>query len=338
MTRTAHDMANAAPRSDGATRSAVVERGRAVLLLEAEALRETERRLGEEFARAVELVARSSGRVIVCGVGKSGIIGRKIAATLTSTGTPAVSLHAADSVHGDLGIVDEADVALLISKSGESDELLSLLQHLKRFGVPAIAITGAPRSTLAAHADVVLDGWVQEEACPFDLAPTASTTVALALGDALAMALLETKGFRAEDFARLHPGGALGRRMLTRVRDVMITESLPLLPRGATMREAIVALAERRGTAIVVDDAGRLEGVITAGDLTRLMERVPDVMTVPVTDVMTRTPRLATPDELGSEAVHRMESHGVMALPVVDHDRHVIGVVHLHDLLRAGVA
>lgn len=324
--------------ADPALISPVLERARRVLALEAEALRETESRLGDEFVRAVELIAHSAGRVIVCGVGKSGLIGRKVAATLTSTGTPAVFLHPADSVHGDLGIVGESDIAILISKSGESDELLGLLDHLKRFGVSTVAITANPDSTLALHADVTLDAWVREEACPHGLAPTTSTTVALALGDALAVALLEEKGFGAADFARIHPGGALGRRMLTRVRDVMLTDNLPMLPLNATMREANVQLTERRGIAIVVDDRRSVLGVITAGDLSRLMEREPDWMGIAVDRVMNRTPKLATPDELGSAVVHRMEEHGIMSVPVVDSDNALRGVIHLHDLMRARVA
>lgn len=316
----------------------VLAQGRRVLALESEALREAGTRIGDAFVRAVEIIASSSGRVIVCGVGKSGLIGRKVAATLTSTGTPAVFLHPADSVHGDLGIVGEADVAILISKSGESDELLALLDHLKRLGVATVAITSNVESTLAAHADVTLDAWVREEACPHGLAPTTSTTVALALGDALAVALLEEKGFGAADFARIHPGGALGRRMLTRVRDVMLTDELPTLAIHATMRDAIVQLAERRGIAVVVDDCERVVGVITAGDLTRLMEREAEPMHVAVSAVMNRAPKFAGPDELGSAVVHRMEEHGIMAAPVLTENGALCGIVHLHDLLRAGVA
>jgi len=319
------------------SRADVVERGRRVVRLEREALEEVERRLGEDFARAVELVATAEGRVIVAGVGKSGLIGRKIAATLTSTGTPATFLHPVESVHGDLGIVGPRDVAILLSKSGETVELLPLLEELKRLGVRVIALTGDVGSTLGRHADVALDAWVREEACPHDLAPTTSTTAALALGDALAVALLEEKGFRREDFARLHPGGALGRKLLTRVSDVMVASQLPLLGPEATMRDAVVQLAERRGIAIVVNE-GRLAGVLTAGDLTRLMEREDDVFAVPVARVMTANPKMARPDELASAAVFRMEKHGIMALPVVDDDERVVGVVHLHDLMRAGVA
>ena len=312
--------------------------GRRVLKLEREAIAAAESRLGEQFVSAVEAVIAAPGRVIVCGVGKSGLIGRKIAATLTSTGTPAVFLHAADSVHGDLGIVGASDVAILISKSGESDELLPLLQYLKRIGVTTIAIAGDCASTLAVHSDIVLDASVLEEACSNGLAPTTSTTVALAIGDALAIALLEENGFDADDFARIHPGGALGRKLLTSVRDVMVTESLPTLSTSATMRQAIVELAERRGIVMVLDENARLIGVLTAGDLTRLMERDADVLGVVVAEVMNRTPRTASPDELGSAAVHRMEQHGIMALPVVTTDGALVGVVHLHDLMRAGVA
>jgi arabinose-5-phosphate isomerase len=318
-------------------RATLLERGRQVVRLECEALAEVERRLDDSFVRAVELIAGSTGRVLVAGVGKSGIIGRKIAATFTSTGTPASFLHPVDSVHGDLGIVGQHDVAILISKSGETNELVGLLQHLKRFGVRTIALTGVAESTLARHADVSLDAWVREEACPHDLAPTTSTTAALAIGDALAVVLLEEKGFRREDFARIHPGGSLGRQLLTRVDDVMLTERLPTLPIDATMREAIVLLAERRGIAIVLE-ADRLVGVLTAGDLTRLMERVENPLAVAVRDVMTSSAKVAMLGELGSAAVYRMERHGIMAMPVVDESRHVHGVVHLHDLMRAGVA
>lgn len=321
------------------TREAIVERGRRVLRMERDALAATEERLGDGFAQAVEAIARSRGRVIVTGVGKSGLIGRKIAATLTSTGTPATFLHPVDSVHGDLGIVGPEDVAILLSKSGESDELLGLLEHLKRLGVRTIAVTGNEKSSLARHCDVALDAWVREEACPHDLAPTTSTTVALALGDALAVALLEEKGFAREDFARIHPGGSLGRQLLTRVEDVMVTDRLPIVPPTATMRDAIVCIAELRGLAIVASEDRRVQGVLTGGDLSRLMERVEDrVLAVPVTEVMNRNPKLARGGELASAVVYRMEQHGIMSMPVVDEEERVIGVVHLHDLLRARVA
>jgi arabinose-5-phosphate isomerase len=319
------------------TRQEIVERGRRVLRLETEAVAALEKRLGDEFADAVELIARSKGRVIICGVGKSGLVGRKIAATLTSTGTPATFLHPVDSVHGDLGIVGAEDVAILISKSGESDELLALLSHLKGFGARTIAITGESNSALARNCDVVLDARVTEEACPHDLAPTTSTTAALALGDALAVALLQEKGFRREDFARLHPGGALGRALVTKVEEIMLARDLPILRDGATMREAAVLIAKRRGIAIIVDARSHVEGVLTAGDLSRLIERTEDVFSVPVRGVMTRTPKLARVGELASAVVYRMEQHGLMAFPVVNASDELVGVVHLHDLMRARV-
>jgi len=315
----------------------IVECGRRVVRLEREALTEIETRLGDEFARAVRVIADSKGRVIVAGVGKSGLIGRKIAAKLTSTGTPASFLHPVDSVHGDLGIVGGDDVAILISKSGESDELLELLAHLKGFGVRTIAITGDHGSALARHCDVSLDAGVREEACPHDLAPTTSTTAALVLGDALAVALLQEKGFLREDFARLHPGGALGRKLVVRIEEIMLHDNLPVLAESDTMREAIVMIAQRRGIAIVVDGTRRVDGVLTAGDLSRLIERGGEILPIVVKTVMTTKPKIARAGELASAVAYRMEQHGIMAMPVVDDDDGLVGVVHLHDLLRARV-
>lgn len=321
-----------------ASRQRIVAQGRRVLALERDAIAATLDRLGDSFARAVELMRDTKGRVIVAGVGKSGLVGRKIAATLTSTGTPASFLHPADSVHGDLGIVGAEDVAILISKSGESDELLALVEHLKRLGVRIIALTGDHASGLAKHADVFLDASVSEEACPHDLAPTTSTTVALAIGDALAVALLAEKGFKREDFARLHPGGSIGRRLLTQVDEIMERDNLPVMHQGDTMRQAIVLLAERRGIAIMVDAGERVIGVMTAGDLTRTMEREPDVMRVPVEQVLNRTPRVARHNELASAVVFRMEQHGIMSMPVLGDGDRLVGVIHLHDLMRARLA
>jgi arabinose-5-phosphate isomerase len=301
--------------------------------MEAAAVAALERRLGEPFVRAVEGILNVRGRVIVSGLGKSGIIARKIAATLTSTGSPAIFLHPIDALHGDLGIVGPADVALLLSKSGESGELHALLEWLARFGVMVVALTGNPDSTLAREAGIVLDCAVDEEACPHDLAPTSSTTAALAMGDAIAVSLFVARGFQEEDFARLHPGGNLGRRLL-RVRDVMISQGIPLLPPTATMRECVVLLAERRGTVGIVDDRNVLLGVVTSGDLTRLMEREAHFLSVPVAHVMTVSPRTAEPNQLAANAVGVMERHGVMALPVLEAGR-VVGMVHLHDLIRA---
>ena len=318
--------------------SDLAERGRRVLLLEAGAVQRAAERLGTSFAAAIELLQKARGRVIVSGVGKSGLIARKIAATFTSTGTPAVYLHPVDSLHGDLGIVGPDDAAILLSNSGSTDELFGLVTHLKRLAVPIIALTGDAQSILARQADVVIDSGVEEEACPETLAPTASTTTALALGDALAVTLLEVKGFRREDFAALHPGGAIGRRLLLRVADVMVTADVPRLSADRPMRECVVLLAAKRGTVAVVDGAGALEGVVTAGDLTRVMNGSKDFLDRPVRDVMTRTPKTAAADELAAAAVHRMEQHGIMALPVLDGGKKVVGMVHLHDLMRAGAA
>ena len=313
-----------------------VDLGRRVLRLESAAVAAVADRLDDRFDQAVGLLAGAGGRVIVTGVGKSGLVARKIAATLTSTGTAASYLHPIDSLHGDLGIVGRDDVAIVLSKSGDSKDLFGLLGSLQRRGVPIVAITGDPKSTLATVATVVLDGSVTEEACPHDLAPTTSTTVALALGDALAVALLERKGFRREDFAALHPAGELGRSLLPvlRVRDVMLPGGR-LLPPAATMREAVVSLARDRGLAMVGSD-GTLTGVLTTGDLTRLAERDPDFLGRPVADVMTRSPKTTGPDVLAAAAVGTMERNGVIVLPVISAEGKVEGVVHLHDLMRAG--
>jgi arabinose-5-phosphate isomerase len=316
----------------------LLERARTVIRMEAEAVSRLEERIGDAFLDAVRLIAASTGRVVVSGIGKSGTIGRKIASTLTSTGTPAMFLHPVEGLHGDLGMVGREDVAILISKSGESDELAGLMEFLSRSGVSIVAMTGRTRSSLARAAAVVLDCSVAEEACPMDLAPTTSTTVTLAMGDALAVALLLRKGFSRDDFARLHPGGSLGRKLTLRVRDVMVTapEDVPRIGPDEPMRRCVVLLAEKRGTVPVLDPDDRVLGVVTAGDLTRLMERRDDVLEVPVSEVMNRTPKTADADALAAAAVYQMETHGIMALPVVDDERRLLGMVHLHDLMRAG--
>jgi arabinose-5-phosphate isomerase len=313
----------------------VIASGRRVLRMEAEALRELELRLDDDFAAAAMLILDAPGRVIVSGIGKSGIIARKIAATLTSTGTPAIFLHPVEGLHGDLGIVSRDDVAILLSKSGESSELTGLVEYLKRLGVRILVLTGRRHSTLGRSADAVLDCSVSEEACPFDLAPTTSSTAALAMGDALAVALLETRGFTRDDFARLHPGGSLGRKLTLRVRDVMIDADYPCLGPEAPMRQCVVLLAEKRGTVPVVDGAGHVIGVVTSGDLTRRMEQQEDIFDTPVAEVMNPEPKVMEADELAAAAVFVMETHGIMALPVVSAERRLVGLVHLHDLLRA---
>lgn len=309
--------------------------GRRALRLEGEAILAAADRLDARFGEAVDLLARA-GRVVVSGIGKSGTIGQKIAATLTSTGTPATYLHPVESLHGDLGLVSRDSVAIVLSKSGETEELFGLLAALARLEVPVIAITGGPDSALARAATVVLDGAVREEACPHDLAPTTSTAVALALGDALAVALLERKGFRREDFAALHPGGRLGRKLLLRVRDVMVPPD-HRLPPTASMREVVVALAHGRGIATLVEGE-QLVGVVTAGDLTRVVERQGDHLDRTAADVMTRTPRVVHADDLAAAALGQMERQAIVAAPVLDGAERLVGVVHLHDLLRAGAA
>ncbi len=315
-----------------------IEAARRVIRLEGESVLALEDRLGEGFARAVELLVGLKGRAIVSGVGKSGIIARKIASTLTSTGTPAFFLHPVEGVHGDLGLLLRDDLLILLSKSGESDELFELVRVALRLGVPIIALTGRRDSTLARQATVALDVGVAEEACPHDLAPTASTTAALAMGDAVAVAVLTEKGFTSEDFATLHPGGALGRQLL-RVADVMVSDpdKVPSLRRDATLQEAMVEIAHKRGTVTVVDGEMRIIGVITAGDLTRFVNGKEEFFHRQVWEAMNENPKTVSPDTLAAEAVYKMEQHGVMALPVCDDDSRLTGIVHLHDLMRARV-
>lgn len=306
---------------------------RRTLTLEGQAILEVATRLDHRFDEAVDLLAQA-GRVILSGIGKSGVIAQKIAATLTSTGTTATWVHPVDSLHGDLGLVQPDAVAILLSKSGETEELFGLLDALARMGVPIIALTGAVESTLGRASRVALDTAVREEACPHDLAPTTSTTVALAMGDALAVALLERKGFRREDFAALHPGGALGRRLLLRTRDVMIAAD-HLLPVNVTMRGVVEVLARARGLAILTRGT-EVAGVITAGDLTRIAERESNYLDLPAESLMTRHPCVVQADDLASASLGELERHAIMAAPVLDGAGKIVGVVHLHDLLRGG--
>ncbi|HEY4101437.1 MAG TPA: KpsF/GutQ family sugar-phosphate isomerase [Gemmatimonadales bacterium] len=315
------------------TTTDAVATARRTMRLEGEAILAACDRLDGDFGSAVDLLA-TGGRVVVSGIGKSGIIAQKIAATLTSTGTAATYVHPVESLHGDLGLVDPQSVAILLSKSGETEELFGLLAALVRLDVPVVAITGVRDSTVGRAARVVLDGSVVEEACPHDLAPTTSTAVALAIGDALAMALLERKGFGREDFAVLHPGGRIGRRLLLRVRDVMVPADRAVRP-DAPMRDVVVALAHGRGIAMVLSD-GALRGVITAGDLTRLAERMPGYMEVAAGTVMSSRPQTVRADDLAAAALGQLERHSIMAAPVLGAGDEVVGVVHLHDLLRSG--
>jgi arabinose-5-phosphate isomerase len=310
-----------------------VATARRTVRMEGEAVLAAGERIDDALAGAVELLA-SSGRVIVSGIGKSGVIAQKIAATLTSTGTAASYVHPVESLHGDLGLVDRHSVAILLSKSGETDELFGLVGALARLGVPVIAITGAKDSTLARAARFVLDASVAEEACPHDLAPTTSTAVALALGDGVAMALLERKGFGRDDFAALHPAGRLGRKLLLRVQDVMVPAAGGLAP-DATMQQVVVGLAHGRGI-VAITQGETLTGVITAGDLTRMVERTPDYLVLRASDAMTSSPRVVHAIDLAAFALGQLEQHNIMAAPVLDAGDRLVGVVHLHDLLRSG--
>jgi arabinose-5-phosphate isomerase len=322
-------------RRDGdAVRSA-----RRVLAIEAAAIAAVAERLDAGFDRALDLLAACSGKVVVTGMGKSGLICRKIAATFTSTGTPALFLHAGEATHGDAGVFMKGDAVVALSSSGESDEIVRLLPLIKRMELPLIALTGDPGSTLAKTADVVLDVRVAEEACPLGLAPTASTTAALALGDALAVALLDRKGFGADDFAVLHPAGALGRRFL-KVADLMHQgEAIPLVglrtPFNATLLEIT---GKRLGVTGVVDDRGDLRGVITDGDLRRALERIDDIRAAVAADIMTENPKTVADSALAAQAVALMERYSITSLFVLQEGRRKpAGIIHLHDLLKAGV-
>lgn len=310
-----------------------------VLRVEADAILGLVAKLDARFERAVELLHTCDGRVIVTGMGKSGIIGRKIAATLASTGTPSYFLHPAEGMHGDLGMVARGDVVLALSNSGETDEVLAILPPLKRLGVPILLLTGNPQSTLARQCEVVLDVSVSEEACPMNLAPTSSTTAALAAGDALAMALLELRGLRPEDYAALHPRGTLGWRALFRVADLMHTgEAVPRVSADATLEDAIVEMTKKRfGMTTVIDAEGRLLGVITDGDLRRLHLRTQSIGGVRAGEVASGTPKTIAADDLAAKALEVMEAWAITSLVVPDGAGRPLGVIHMHDILRAKI-
>lgn len=317
----------------------LIERGRRVLATEAEAVAALKDRLGADFANACRLILRCEGRVVVTGMGKSGHVGSKIAATLASTGSPSFFLHPAEAIHGDIGMITAKDVVLALSNSGETDELLTILPGIKRLDVPLIALTGKNASTLARHAAVTLDVSVPAEACPLNLAPTASTTAALAMGDALAVAVLEARGFTEEDFARSHPGGSLGRRLLLHVEDVMRSgEQLPAVGPETLLSEGLLEMSRKGlGMTTVVDDSGRVLGIFTDGDLRRALDGQVDVHETRMRDVMVTGCKVSYPRMLAAEAVHMMETHRITALPVVDSAGILVGALNVHDLLRAGV-
>ena len=312
---------------------------RQVLSIEAKAVEALIGRLDDKFTSALQLILHCRGRVVVSGMGKSGHIARKIASTMASTGTPAFFVHPGEASHGDLGMITADDVLIALSNSGESPELLTILPIAKRRGAKLIAMTGNPASSMAREADVHLDVSVAQEACPLGLAPTASTTAALALGDALAIALLDVRGFGAEDFARSHPGGALGRRLLVHVNDLMHSgDALPKVPETALLTEALLEMSRKGlGMTAVVGDADRLIGLFTDGDLRRALDKTLDIRAAKVAEVMTHNPRTIGPDKLAAEAVQMMDQHKINGLLVVDADGRLAGALNMHDLLRAGV-
>lgn len=320
-------------------RRTAIATGREVVRIEKDAVAALEARIDDSFARAVDLLSSCKGRVIITGVGKSGIIARKIVATMNSTGTASVFLHPSDAVHGDLGIVRQGDVVICISKSGNTDELNTLIPMFKRLGVPIIALVGRLQSMLAREATVVLDASVVEEACPLDLAPTSSTTVTLVLGDALAIALLDRRQFDREDFALYHPGGTLGKRLLLKVDELMVTgDGIPRVRGDVPLRDAIVEISSKRlGCTCVVRPDGILEGIITDGDLRRLLQKTSDITDITAAMAMTQNPKTAPQGALAVVVLQEMESYKITQIVVVD-QRHVpVGVVHLHDLVNAGL-
>lgn len=316
-----------------------IAKGKEVIRIEGKAVSALEGRIGESFARAVALLEQCQGRVIVTGVGKSGIIARKIVATLNSTGTPSVFLHPADAVHGDVGIVRKDDVVVCISKSGNTDELNTLIPMIKRLGVPVVSIVGNLNSPLAGDSEVVLDATVEMEACPHDLAPTASTTATLALGDAIAVALLDRREFGKEDFALYHPGGTLGKRLILTVDELMTSgDAIPRVAAAVPLRDAIVEMTSKRlGCTCVVRSDGTLEGIITDGDLRRLLQKYHDFSALTAGAVMTRNPKVAQRGSLAYAVLREMESHKITQIIVVDERSVPVGVVHLHDLVKAGL-
>ena len=314
-----------------------LESAKKALNYEIEALKEAVNNLDDNFTKAVELIMNSSGRLIVSGMGKSGLIGSKIAATLSSTGTPSFFLHPAEALHGDLGMVKEDDIVLLLSNSGETDEIIRIVPFLRRIGTKIIAMVGNLESSLAKNSDIVLNSYVAREACPLNLAPTSSTTVSLALGDALACALIEARGFKERDFARFHPSGSLGRKFIA-VKDLMhIGDTIPLVGPDDILRDAVVKMSHGGfGALVIVSDSKKLLGVFTDGDLRRYFEKCKNVdLDVPISKVMTANPKRVTANRLAMEALKTMEDKAITSLPVVDNEDNVVGFLHLHDILKA---
>lgn len=321
------------------TSELTIEKAKEVIRVEAEAVAALSSRIDGTFVEAVELVFECKGRVIVTGVGKSGLVARKIAATLASTGTAAFFIHAAEGLHGDLGVVREEDVILMVSKSGETNEITALIPQLKNIGVKLITITGTLDTSLTRVSDIVLDASVKEEACPHDLAPTASSTAALVLGDALAVALLDRRGFTMEDFASIHPGGNLGKKLLTRIKDLMYTgEQLPIMKEDSLFKDVILEMNRKRfGAVCIVDDNGKLKGIITEGDLRREIEKGEAILQSKASLIMSTNPKVVSDQTLAVEALAILEEHNILQIITVDEEQKPIGMIHLHDLLDAGI-
>jgi len=318
----------------------LIDAAKKVLTIEALSIQELKDRINEDFIRAVEIIHNSKGRVVITGIGKSGLVGRKIAATLASTGTPSFFMHPAEASHGDLGMVTEDDVVIAISNSGETEEILRLIPYLKYFNVKIIALTGNPKSTLAKQADVVLDVSVKEEACPFGFIPTASTTVTMAMGDAIAVALIMRNGFKKEDFAVFHPGGSLGRRMLTKVKDLMHTgEEVPVAYPDTLMLDAVLEISSKRlGVVVIVDENKRILGIITDGDVRRGVQRWgKELFELKASQIMTKNPKTINEEELAAVALSTMQKYSITSLVVPANDGTLKGLIHIHDILKKGI-
>ncbi|MCH9029620.1 MAG: KpsF/GutQ family sugar-phosphate isomerase [Bacteroidetes bacterium] len=320
-------------------REEIIEKGKEVIRIEAESIANLIEKIGNDFAKAVEIMYKSKGRVILTGMGKSGLIARKIVATMNSTGTAAIYLHPTDALHGDLGMVRKEDVVIIISKSGMTDELARLFPMFKRLGVKIIAMSGNKDSDLAVESDIFLDISVKEEACPHDLAPTSSTTATLAMGDALSIALLEKRNFTLDDFAFLHPGGSLGKRLSLKIKEIMISgDGVPIVKENAEFKDVIFEMTSKRlGTTSVVDAEGKLKGVITDGDLRRLLERTMDINGLTAKDVMSKNPKVLQAEYLASFALQQMENYNITTLIIIDEENNPTGIVHLHDLIKLGL-
>lgn len=317
----------------------IITNGKKVIQIESDAVSNLMNSINDDFVKAVRMIFNSPGRVVFTGMGKSGIIARKIVATLSSTGTPSIYLHPTDALHGDLGVVRKDDVIVIVSKSGNTEELFDLIIMLKRMGVKIIGMIAVPGSKLGSLCDVVLNVFVKEEACPHDLAPTSSTTAALVMGDALAIALLEMRGFTAEDFAMLHPGGSLGKRLLLKISEIMYRDNdVPKVSERTSLKDSILEITSKRlGATCVIDKEGRLAGIITDGDLRRLLEKDLDFKSLTAKDVMTKNPKTIKADHLASYAIQVMEKYNITSLVVIDELNAPVGIVHLHDLVKLGL-